>query len=454
MGPDTRVSARADILSERQTVAPENSALIGIWNAWSIDPRSPGDYQGRKAGAPSERSGPDGESIPDGGFHRWLVSTADDDDVSDLGFVSNQLSGDSVPLVNAVGSEPNSAPVLAAKIPLIDSDGNIDGQYAWGVFDEGQKAALNSFPDSRQKRTTLESVALQDGLNWDAIEDWKGISALDEAKQRKLLSLATVGFGGVAQPDDFWHDLTPGSSAVLADVTRGGLKTDLSLLFSRTELPEDYELQHVYSRDEKPLVDVPELDGHAYQFPSPDPRWSLLHKFHRVPEEVFGGEADSPRISFNASQSGSTIPFRPNGFTGDADYHHDLKLAPVIAKAQFIFSMAFGSSGGLRNIQQRMVQDRVTDWKYIANAQIVIEPIITLWNPYDVPMDVSEFRIFLYRMPLALQIQSSSPYFRRKAGYENTPTDFVSVLAGDAASNSTNIGYPLNIAPPAGKTST
>ncbi len=78
----------------------------------------------------------------------------------------------------------------------------------------------------------------------------------------------------------------------------------------------------------------------------------------------------------------------------------------MISKAQFIFSLSFSgeNSGVLKQIWADDGGQRTSRWK--AKGVMFIDPIITLWNPYDVPMDVSEFRIYLYRLPLEFKFSN------------------------------------------------
>lgn len=442
LGPDTRISANGEILAEGHSVAKSMRQIAGAWEAWRPDPRSVGDYDERKAGAPRyERVGRDGLPTPGGGFHRWLVSSVDREVVTRREFVETGSSGKTVPVVGGSPALSESGRVVAELVSMVDG-GKPTGRFAWGVFDEGQKASTGAARGGSDY-TALERLATQEGPAWRHVDDWKALADLGAEDQARLVSLQTTALGGVDEPGESFHDLTTWSSGVLADVSRGGLRTDLSLLFSK-ELPKDYRSRHIYSGSDTPLLPPPDRGRHPYKFPSPDPKWVLLRDFCRLPIDEFSSP-ESARLKFAPSKNpqASTIPARPNGFGGDDSYHDDLKLAPVISKAQFFFSATFARGGILNNVWNN---DGGRDQsKFKASVLMVIDPVITLWNPYDAPMDVSGFRIFLYRLPIAFRFTTGNRRFRFPTSF----TEYVQAIAPGA--NDRALAYSLAIKPQPGE---
>ncbi|MGJ8726185.1 MAG: hypothetical protein ACSHYB_16635 [Roseibacillus sp.] len=460
MGPDTRVSANAAILDNQGTVREGMKHIAGAWNAWQQDPANIGDYSQRKSGVPSENEDPDNSNLtqPNGGFYRWLVSTENELEASEVGFATRAAQSSQVTLVPNKGGT-DSTLVKADRVPLRQPDGKTSGQFAWAVLDEGQKAAGNGIAPENNEYSELEVLASQSEIAWGNVKEWSTLADLTPDERRKLISLDTMTLGGVPQALRFSHDLAPYASSVLSDTALGGLRTDLSQLLGQRDLPEEYENRHVYSDAETPLMEAAARDRHRYLWPSPDPMWHLMHKFHRIPEDVFGGETENPKVNFKVStlrsREPNTMPNRPNGFdrrapdpTDKDSYHNSLKLAPVISKAQFIFSLTFASGSGLRNgstgYWARDGGKNQSDWD--AQALMIIDPVITLWNPYDVPLEVSSFRVFLYRIPITFLFESDNPRITNPTEY----TEFVMAIAPSANKEET-FAYPLRILPESGE---
>lgn len=450
MGPDTRVSANGSILANRQTVSPNMSQVTGVWNAWKPDSNNIGNYEAKKTGAPIDQPTGRGQVMrPDGGFYRWLVSSQQDNLAREVGFAAAGPAGNLVTLTRAAGNQANSAPVQASRVSLTDASGQPNGQFAWAVLDEGQKAAANGIAPLNSNFSPLETLATQSEISWNNVQEWAGISALTPEQRRKLISLETMAFGAVNNPELFSNDLTPFSSTVMSDTSQGGMKTDLSLLFANQDLPAEFTNRHLYSDEDAPLLPAPNRNGHPYQFPSPDPKWAALHKFHRIPQDLFNGNSANPRLTFRPTnrERSSSIPHRPNGFTGGEAYYDDLKIAPVISKAQFYFSLTFGRGSAMANAFWAEDGGRAQS-QWVTEAIMIIDPVITLWNPYDVPMDVSEFRVFLYRIPIAFQFNTTN----RRVVTSGDYTEFVMAIDPGANANR-NFAYPLAIEPERGESS-
>jgi type II secretory pathway pseudopilin PulG len=450
MGPDTRISANGSLLEGQRQVHPSKGQIAGAWNAWKIDPRNVGSYQTRKDGRPENDETDAGMPLPRGGFYRWLTSSRDPQSAAEINFISRAPDAGKTVLVAPLDNDDLG--VEAETVSLSDN-GLQSGNLAWAVFDEGQKASLNAYADTSllEQFTPTETLNVQSEPSWANVEEWSILTNLDEDTRPKLISQKTLDLAGVENVERSRHDLTPYSASVLSNVVDGGLKTDLSLLFANEELPPDYADRHLYSNSEEPIVGIPPRGSHPYRLPSPDPKWSLLHDFYRLPLDVYN--PDNPRVPFNATATRGgrppTLPMRLTGMRTNPLYHEQIKLAPVISKAQFIFSLTIAQGQNLRTawMPQNSPQGRTgSRWK--SQLLMIIDPIITLWNPYDVPLDVEKFRIFLYRMPISFKFSSSNPNFYNPTNF----TDFTLAVATGANQN-TGYAYPLSILPEQGESS-
>ncbi|MEM9081009.1 MAG: hypothetical protein AAGC74_09995 [Verrucomicrobiota bacterium] len=482
MGPDTRISANAEILSDSQRVDGAYEKVAGVWNAWKQDPYGVGNYGARKTGTPVNDEGSGGAAeIPRGGFYRWLVSSEDPLDAEDVDFVQSRPGANSIvmyPEIQGSQAEEVRVPTVAV------SDGlEVTGRYGWAVFDEAQKAALNAVAVKRSNSSVsstyseLDRIALQEDLSWSNANELGGIERVDSGDRGKLISQDSIELASVDNAERYAHDLTAFSSGVLSNVVDGGLKWDLSLLFEDEDLPTPFTGKHRYiysigddnSNTGDPIVEAPDRGTHRYPLPSPDPTWELLKNYYRVPLDYLEGSASNPVIPFrmNAARSDeeNSFAYRTINNQPNPAYHDDVKLAPVISKAQFIFSMAFGHSndlwhrpnnGAYRGTWPNDIyrgspqQPGASPWKSAAN--MVIDPFITLWNPYDVPMDVSPFYVYLYRVPLSFRFETDNPSWRiiQEGSDDEGWRDFVLFSHYTQATNQSSgehapMGIPLEI---------
>jgi len=451
MGPDTRVSANAEILEGGGAVNSSYGKVAGVWNAWRPDPTEVGEYGQRKTGEPvNETSGSDQPVIPRGGFYQWLMSTRDMQAAGELDFVRSGSTDEIALLVPRLGKDIPAVEVET--VPITDGDGE-SGHFAWAVLDEGQKAPLNAsewMGEDGSRFRDLDVLNRQPEPAWGNVQDWKMLGEVEEDPS-KFVSHETLELIGMKDAEESFHDLTPASSSVLSNVIDGGLKTDLSLLFQDESLPPEYQTRHLYSNRDLPIMDAPPRGRHPYQLPSPDPRWQTLHEYYRLPFDVYN--PDDPRISFNATsqstrRAAASVPQRMVNLRTNPDYHDAVKLAPVISKAQFIFSLTFARGSNLTRAweaENSASGRNGSRWK--AQALMIIDPIITLWNPYDVPIDVNRFRIYLYRMPLAFRFTNdTSRHFQNPNNY----TDFTHAI-GTGANRNLAHAYPLSILPEVGE---
>lgn len=461
MGPDTRVSANAAILDGRQSVDPTRRFVTGVWNAWNIDPGNIGGYESRKAGSPSFYTSPTGTPNPQGGFYRWLVSSRNDSATKSLGFAAAPAVNHPVTLVPALGQ--NLPAVTADTVPLNENKKET-GRYAWVVLDEGQKAPLNAYgkPIAPNPHTKIETLNRQPDLAWGNVQDWTAINQVPRDDRLKLISSQTLDFLHLQDAGKSFHGITPGTSSVLSNVIDGGLKTDLSLLFQDQALPAEFADRHLYSNTDTPLVGKPPRAGHPYELPSPDPKWKILHNYYRLPIDVY--DPLDPKINFDAKQASATIPSRLQNLQTNPGYHDAVKLAPVISKAQFIFSLSFAAGntltgGAARNGIWRKERGKnvwLDDSRWKTEAFLVIDPIITLWNPFDVPIVMKAhggnpqvFCVLLHRMPLEFRFENTNnPNYRNPPAGRYTP--FNQIIGGDGSMDTAH-PYPLVICPEIGR---
>lgn len=424
-GPDQRITAPADIRGGK----PAQPHITGVWKGWKWD---------------GTGNAPDFAARKDADFLRWLVSTRDPQSAIRLDTAGSAPAGQVARLVRS--SHQPEDHVDAEIIRTSGRDGASAG-LAWAVFDESTKLPIGLPEDTRTdndsaNRLAAMTAAPHPGYAASTRRDWAPIDTLGPDRE-KLITPAAAALASVAPADRGFHDLTSTTAGVLANVAEGGLAMDLSRLFDGPELPADYSSRYIYSDDSTPLAPVPPRFNGANPFPSADPSWRLLHSHYRMFDQLRSGSGGAflettslarPR----AGTRGRAIQEHP--------FFHSQQIAPVIAKAQFVFSLSFGWHPSLPNFARtnnnslpEAQRDQYITW-------LVVDPVITLWNPYNVPIRFQGGRIDLYRVPLAFRLYKNGTLINPQ--YTHLANTFVQ--AGDFTSRS-NTYYRLNLLPEAGK---
>ncbi|MES2438010.1 MAG: hypothetical protein V4584_03035 [Verrucomicrobiota bacterium] len=386
-GPDNRVTASSAVGNSSRS----QKHLTGVWEGWK--------WKG-------EGSAPDWKKEKEDRFKGWLVSSNRQDGAKKETYADTEVTGEKVTLVEAADAEGK---VVAQMVNVADPLGRPAGGFAWGVFDESQKAdiALSAEESSDSYENKYDRMTSAHELGYQSVKDsaWKVLSEKKEDRS-KILSKSQAELGGLEKEDASFHEVTTGSLGLLTDVVEGGFSKDVSTLFDAEALPSSYASRFIYSDKDTPLAPPPARFTGANPLPSPDPTWALLRSHYRSYDRMSSGT----RPEINASVS--NIDARPDAAkppTQEALLRHASfnrqQLAPVLAKAQFIFSLSFGygstledmwKAGSARTSPARL-RDNYMTW-------LVIDPVITLWNPYNVPIRLTEETIELYRIPLAFRL--------------------------------------------------
>jgi hypothetical protein len=290
-GPDQRVSARADILSESHA---SKSRLVGVWSS------APDDSS---AGGPAYNRGD---------LVRWLVSDATGAGYNTVEARDPGNGGDFVPLLwtgsladqNADGlpDDSDEAVVVDLRETTITGRNGVSqsGRYAWWVEDEGVKARINltrSADDTVLDLNALKNRAVLEAGSFRTsdVSGLSGLEALDlQDKAEALASYTQLGFlpgaGTEALRKDYFGDLTLWSLGLQTDVKNGGLKRDLSLAFEMDDAKfnasefaaggnESYLVPLLDSEiSVQPVFVLPNatgIDAHG-------PVWHLLRDYYRI----------------------------------------------------------------------------------------------------------------------------------------------------------------------------
>ncbi len=210
LGPDQRVSARADILQLTAAPAPEAARWTGVWNSDLTDATG-------------------GERLA------WLVS-------GDVDAVTGHVDGagtDAVTLVGKDLSQNNNDRVRAPRVAVLSEGHTWQGHYAWWVGDEGIKVDYFSglFPRDEPYGNGDPGIASPENAGLGILPVFADFDVKDSLNQTLLksehLSLAHAGAQVMsdATKAGLRHNVSFASQGLLTDTSEGGLKQDLTLLF-------------------------------------------------------------------------------------------------------------------------------------------------------------------------------------------------------------------------------
>lgn len=437
-GPDTRITAPADLLDEG--AAP----LTGVWRSWEgSDHEQSGDMVGRPIApdydektqaSPSQQA--DGTFADgQGRFLTWLVSgaggSATPEDATTL--VSKTASGGRIPLL-ADGSLAAGDDRQVHVEPIPVSEG---GAYAWWVSGENQKSYL---PVPHPARTDDEA-GWSEMVQSHAVAD-PSIFGLDEllndsSPARKVFSRNSIallqGRGVELGAHQSFHDLSAISVGLLTNVATGGWRKDLSLL-SETWEQQPYEGLELfqlspgnhldYTRPQEiattgPKNDIPSqyISPGSVFYPWNDYRYNEQNT--AANDEVHHRRAavgswtslvnhatfyKQPSLNANGVP---TIPFQTWRGTNDINAYnqlHKTRAFPQMARLQVIVSH-FATNDYAANAPGRL------------RPCVLYTPVMTLWNPYnyEITMPASVGNWFSYyfhhALPIALRYQSLNSDF-------------------------------------------
>ncbi|WP_035601187.1 hypothetical protein [Haloferula sp. BvORR071] len=371
LGDDRRVTADASLLS----VTSAQPQLVGVWNS------AAGSQTSNVTSA-----APAYDAWKRDRFRTWLASSPDPDALKTRDFASRPLSPGDPRLFS---KERDGFEMRAACIPVADQTGG-SSSMAWAVTQEGTKARINLGNDS-QRTASNDAIQAPDGPNL-ALSDL----ALQPSKGWSQRSARVLGIQQAVLDQDFnlaknkvvqlGREHTAVARGVLADVVKGGLKTDLSLGFELDDnsfrQPRWDKVVNPFGGGNAPQGEVPlfqPLNGgtpvkvtmnyrsvtydHIFESGSA-PTFQSLRSYHNLYKYLY-------------DSGGPTASYRPqaSSYWGDplATRGSETSVAPVLDRILFFVCLSVDSSGYLNT---------------------VFTPVITLWNPYNVAVESEGFVVF------------------------------------------------------------
>lgn len=418
MGIDRAASATASAVY----ASPKLPRVVGAWKY--TDPNKDSwHWKPTTTGAPPF-------SNKDKNFSRWLVSTKLATSSMDINYASTAsiapvdqvyLVGSASPVLKDAQDVDSS--VIAEKVNVTFT--TQPGKFGYAVFDDSQKASINIGDP-----TTTPNVKSSSGieiasrtapyrLRADSL-DSNLASALNIPVNLISMESASIPFGTRnADITRRFNDFTPSSLGLMTDTAYGGLKTDLTSLF---------EAAPVFDNSKNPPTPTLFPTGffptdYVYpdDFKSSGMKWSYLRDHYRkyIPMTA-AADAPSSEPSYpTLDPKVSDLIINRSGLDPAPATE---RLLPVISKFQLVFSIV-GHWPSIKDRQDFLNTNGAPDKDYhkYAAIHLAYDPVITLYNPYDVTLKLKRLRVRIWDPPVGFRFTKvtkvgnsvvSSVYFR------------------------------------------
>ncbi|MCX6874789.1 MAG: pilus assembly PilX N-terminal domain-containing protein [Verrucomicrobia bacterium] len=429
-GSDTRVTARADILGEY------HPPVLGVWNSWQgSDHETSGGFAGRPK-APGSNYRTEKQTR----FVAWLTSGHGNEPTT----LPETTPGTGKVTLFGTGSLGTGREQLQIHlVPTPVAAGRLPGTLAWWIGGENQKARLplpyQPDPVAAAARWAVlaKSHAIADPQPFRLDSLLKNAAPAAKAiTLRQADLIATKGKDGVATSREFGHDLSAVSVGLLTNTATGGWRKDFSLLTEKwasqpmSNLPLFRLTPKLDAMFTRPAPDNPVSAGSMfypwaayrptnYNFPiyqhGPVTSWENLNDFATFYKRI------------TVSSSGKlTLPSSYVSIVGDSyAFLHKVRILPLIARMQWVFSHSAGTTADPDKLEPRLL----------------LTPVITLWNPYNVEITTPG--------PLAFGIPAPLPAALRYT-INGTTNNNYNALTGNSTNNTpalssaTALNYQIN----------
>ena len=364
LGPDRCITASASLATKTAPLG-----VTGAWESWNT----------KELGTTYDKSGK---------FRGWLTSaslanTAEQPDQPP--HVVPDSPGSVLLLGNgSLGKRPaligDEMRIAMPKIPA--TNGRDHGNLAWVAIDESAKARLDLHRDHALP-AAIAQIATAGAPAADGVFALADLTKFrpDAATSAKMITFDTACLTpGAASLPTYSPDLSNWSLSLLTDPVAGDFKKDLSTLFARGLTPAEAS---------KPLY-----AGAGLATGPTDPPLSLLAGYHDLYKRLgvaVGGTQPGPDGVVASAPTGyaaSTTPAVPTGPL----------LLPSLLRVDMIFSLIshYTHAGNAAALAALGFPYRL---------YLMYLPIITIHNPYNVPLVFDSLKISFADVPIAFQFR-------------------------------------------------
>lgn len=364
-GDDRRITVDAGLRD-----GSSQPAMLGVWDSWSP----------RFSENPVRRA-PDYAKEKSSRFRRWLVSHPDSAKLGEVDWAKSAPDGGWVSLFreSADGFDLKAAPIRLER-----------GMAAWGIVQENTKAKINvDGPEHPAEANDLLLAQARPHMGLSAVfqqpkDDWSRRAArvlsLDQAElDTDLMRTENPRSAGGL-------DFTACAMGLLTNVVDGGLKTDLNLGFEMSDddfaraswngMANPFRVSLRNYRNQRPLYEPLASTGavqvtanygviknytHTFNAAAV-PTYDTLRSHYRAGRHMF--LADGRPTVFERPFSSPSIPIQPGTVIGTAG---QTRIQPVLDRLLYFLSIWTDADRKLN---------------------LVITPVVTLWNPHNVALEM------------------------------------------------------------------
>lgn len=399
------VSLRASSQGEAMQVARSNARMalslaIGqLQKTAGADQRITAPATVEEDDAPSWLTGVWGGSLPtandpvpdkEAAFKGYLTSGTETESKPSAGNLPEIKGGALLMGEGSLGKGANEETWVRA--PKVESPGagtGLDGRYAWSVLDEGVKAKADVVRKENQYGNGSNQAAMGSAprFGMEAIQGFDGYDWFEGTEQAKLYTLPTANLiQQMPELKKYQHDVTTVSRGLVTDAARGGLRKDLSLLFEKPSLPDEYASKRVY-------------DDSTVQTDIPNPYWSQVFKYATLYRTLSG---TTPTLKAAIPDYYNPVKYdaRSRAYKANPQAPQGMIVMPVVSKVQMQFSMvAKDAHGNWAGGVDRNAATKADNYM----VYVVYSPIVTLYNPYNVAISFDQLRIDFKDLPIGLR---------------------------------------------------
>ena len=337
---------------------------------------------------------------------QWLVSGTNPKPAINLTFSPSSTQGNALKLGSFL-SAPNTSRDLLAPVMTI-AQGSNTGRYAWWIADEGTKARVDvarpkTSAASERERLAQSQSPLEAG--WTSLgNNWLPFAPQGALDKTTLISLPTVSLVA-AKPGlerEYFHDITTGGMGLPVNVVNGGMKADLSLIFDRSQVNKRYGDRYfgatpsaltwngapIYSFTTSAPAKFYLSDGISRNGSlATGPNWGNLWNYATLWQNVTGQQI--PLIGGHPLVE-SDLRFKnwlPYTNHNQGSFMRDVQqtnspVAPVLSMFQI----------GFRLNSELVPPTNPSSTAEFYRAQVGIQPVVGLWNPYNITIRSSSYR--------------------------------------------------------------
>ncbi|MDP4625919.1 MAG: hypothetical protein NWT08_12360 [Akkermansiaceae bacterium] len=366
-GPDTRVTASAE------AVAGVNGSryVTGVWRSWEGNDhdKTTGKPLAPLYGTKLDRGELEIDSADTGRFLGWLVSGPEKDNEADD--PPSVTVGDlTVPLV----AEGTLGSGTDAEVH-VQPDTTEGGSYAWWIQGENTKVQLKPSESPASDFESTEQLVVSPGPSGTAF-GIENTSSVDRAATRGTLDFVASGASGSGTPSEYFHDLTVSAKGLLTNNANGGWKRDLSIFSEEfASIPEGFPSftlspgqVHTSGKSNQNSPSNPLIYGWSNWSKAPfqnSVSWAGLVDYATLYKQQLS--SGNPVASFTDSTS-----YQRNDGNQQWELGDTARCMPVLARIHTVISLS------AKKIDETTYQ-----------PSVVLNPVVTMWNPYDVAIDMS-----------------------------------------------------------------